>query len=83
MHGGRDKTVELLLSKAANINAEGTPYSNALHAASAKGHDKIAEVLRSEGTDTNREYGDALLAASAGGHDKVVELLLSKDVDVN
>jgi hypothetical protein len=78
--------LELLLSKGADVNAQGGQHGNALQAASLGGHDKVVELLLSKGADVNAQggqYGNALQAASLGGHDKVVELLLSKGADVN
>ncbi|KEY72966.1 hypothetical protein S7711_10190 [Stachybotrys chartarum IBT 7711] len=85
-YGGRDKIVELLLDKGANVNAEGGKYGNALYAASSEGHDKIVELLLDKGANVNAEggkYGNALYAASSEGHDKIVELLLDKGANVN
>ncbi|KFY50492.1 hypothetical protein V495_00232 [Pseudogymnoascus sp. VKM F-4514 (FW-929)] len=42
---GHDKAVELLLSKGADVNAQGGLYGQALQAASAEGYEKIVEVL--------------------------------------
>jgi ankyrin repeat protein len=39
----------VLLSKGADINAQGGYYSNALQAATSRGHDGIVEVLLSKG----------------------------------
>jgi ankyrin repeat protein len=44
---GHDKVVELLLSKGADVNAQGGFYGNALQAASADGHDKMVELWES------------------------------------
>jgi ankyrin repeat protein len=38
---GYEAVVRLLLDKEANVNGQGGYYSNALQAASAKGHDQI------------------------------------------
>ena len=80
-HGGHDKIVELLLSKGADVNAQGGKHSSVLQAASFKGHDKIVELLLSKGADVNAQggvFGSALQAVSFEGHDKIVKLLLSK-----
>ncbi|OCK73444.1 hypothetical protein K432DRAFT_280544, partial [Lepidopterella palustris CBS 459.81] len=64
----------LLLSKGADVNAQGGRYGNALQAASVGGHNKIVELLLSKGADINAqggECGNALQAASVGGHDKI------------
>ncbi|KAF2174325.1 hypothetical protein K469DRAFT_614903, partial [Zopfia rhizophila CBS 207.26] len=47
--GGHEKIVELLLSKGADVNAQGGHYGNALQAASSGGHEKIVELLLKEG----------------------------------
>ena len=63
-----------MVDKGTDVNAQGGRYRNALHAASAEGHDKIVEVLLSKGADVNApggHYGNALQAASAEGHDKI------------
>ena len=60
--------------------------NNALHVASAPGHDRVVELLPGKGADVNAQggrYGTALQAASARGHDRVIELLLGKGADVN
>ena len=63
---GNKKIVELLLSKGADINAQGGFYGNALQAAAYRGHEKIVELLLSKGADVNAQggyYGNALQAA--------------------
>ncbi|KAF2186078.1 hypothetical protein K469DRAFT_574043, partial [Zopfia rhizophila CBS 207.26] len=56
-------------------------YGTALKAASDGGHEKVVEMLLSNGADVNAQGGSyegtALQAASTRGHEKVVELLLS------
>jgi ankyrin repeat protein len=37
--------VELLLSKGADVNAQGGRHGNALQAASVEGHEKVVELL--------------------------------------
>jgi hypothetical protein len=49
----RDSWVELLLSKGANVNAQGGENGNALQAASANGHSQIVELLLSKGANFN------------------------------
>jgi hypothetical protein len=76
----------LITIKGADVNAEGGHYSNALQAVSARGHDKIVEVLLARGADINAEgghYGSALQAVSSRGYNKIIELLLSRGADVN
>jgi ankyrin repeat protein len=84
--GGLVNAVKYLLSKDADVNAQGGYYGNALQAASYRGHDRIVELLLSKDADINAQgghYGNALQAASYRGHDRIVELLLSKDADIN
>jgi hypothetical protein len=72
---------KLLLSKGADINAQGGRYGNALQAASEQGHDKIVELLLSKGADVNAQggrYGNALQTASLYGYDKIIKILLEK-----
>jgi ankyrin repeat protein len=68
--GGCTKIVELLLSKDADINAQGGKYGNTLQAGSYTGCEKIVELLLSKGAGVNAqggEYGNALQAASLRG----------------
>lgn len=81
--GNTFKTVELLLSKGANVNAQGGEYGNALQAASANGCINIVELLLSNGADVKAKggpHGTALKAAKHFGHKEVVKLLQSKSV---
>jgi len=69
--------VELLVSKGADVNAQGGHFGTALQAASSGGHEKIVELLVSKGADVNAQggyFGTALQAASFQGHEKIVEL---------
>lgn len=53
----------MLLSKGAEVNAQGGQYDNALQAASARGHGNIVDALLSKGADMNAyggDYGNAL-----------------------
>ena len=79
--GNSFKTVELLLSNGANVNAQSGKYGNALQAASAGGHFIIVELLLSNGADvkaTGGPHGTALKAAKHFGHQEVVKLLQSR-----
>ncbi|KAK1613485.1 hypothetical protein BDP81DRAFT_336975 [Colletotrichum phormii] len=83
---GRQKTVQMLFDKGADVNARGGPYGNALKAASYRGHDNIVQMLLDKGADVNAQggyYGNALQAASYRGHDNIVQMLLDKGADVN
>jgi ankyrin repeat protein len=60
-------------------------YSNALQAASFKGHEEVIDILLEEGADPNArggEFGFALQAAAFAGHDRVVRMLLENGADV-
>jgi hypothetical protein len=84
--GSLSKTVQLLLGKNANVNAQGGRYGNALQAASSRGHEQVVKLLLEKNANVNAQggyYGNALYAASEGGHEQVVKLLLEKNVDVN
>jgi ankyrin repeat protein len=77
---GHRETVKLLLSKNADVNAQGGAYGNALQAASRAGHREIVELLLSENADVSAQggfFGNALQAASYTGHREIVKLLLS------
>jgi ankyrin repeat protein len=84
--GGLRKTVQLLLERKADVNAQGGRYGNALQAASAKGHKQIVKMLLDNGAEINAqggEYGNALQAASDGGYEAVVKMLLDMGAKVN
>jgi hypothetical protein len=84
--GGLRKTVQLLLEKNADVNAQGGDYGNALYAASSRGHKEVVKLLLEKNADVNAQggdYGNALYAASSEGHKEVVKLLLEKNADVN
>ncbi|KAK3618321.1 hypothetical protein LTR56_024715 [Elasticomyces elasticus] len=60
--------------------------SQALQAASYRGHTEVVELMLTHQADVNAEgeyYGNALQAASQGGHMGVVQLLLKHQTDVN
>jgi ankyrin repeat protein len=83
---GYTKFVEVLISKGADVNAQGGHYGNALQAASAGSHEKMVQLLLDKGADVNAQgglYGNALQAASARGYEKVVQQLLDKGADVS
>ncbi|KAK7177829.1 hypothetical protein PSPO01_16121, partial [Paraphaeosphaeria sporulosa] len=70
---GHRSTVQLLLDKGAEINAQGGVYGNALQAASERGHEAIVKLLVEKGAE----------AASSRGHEAIVKLLLDKGAEVN
>ncbi|XP_078587226.1 uncharacterized protein LOC144868635 [Branchiostoma floridae x Branchiostoma japonicum] len=84
----RDGDVEAIkksLNEAVDVNMR-WHGDTALHAASAKGHDELVELLLKNGADltmTNQHGDTALHAACAGGHGKVVELLIKNGADLN
>ncbi|KAL7957112.1 pfs domain-containing protein [Trichoderma compactum] len=51
----RDKVVQMLLDKGANVDARGGKYGTALNAASSPGYDEIAQMLRDKGARTESE----------------------------
>ncbi|EAQ93238.1 hypothetical protein CHGG_01473 [Chaetomium globosum CBS 148.51] len=54
---------QILISKGADVNAQGGEYGNALQAASSGGHQEIVKLLLDKGADVNAqggEYGNAL-----------------------
>ncbi|KUL83152.1 hypothetical protein ZTR_10097 [Talaromyces verruculosus] len=83
---GHSKSVQQLLEKGAEVNAQGGRYSSALSAASFNGHVEIVQRLLEKGAEVNAQgghYGNALQAASSRGHVKIVQVLLEKGAEVN
>jgi ankyrin repeat protein len=70
---GNLSILEILLSRGANVNAQGREHGDVLQAASYQGHEKIVDLLLNK--------GNALQAASYGGHEKIVDLLLNKGAE--
>ena len=83
---GHDKSVELLLERGADVNAQGGEYGNALQAACAGGHESITRILLERGADINarsKTHGDALQCACSKGHEKIAQMLLERGANVN
>ncbi|KAE8551634.1 hypothetical protein EYB25_005524 [Talaromyces marneffei] len=83
---GHFKSVQRLLEKGAEVNAQGGRYGNALQAASFEGHIEIVQILLERGAEVNAqggEYGNALQAASLEGHVEIVQRLPEKGAEVN
>ncbi|KAJ5982086.1 hypothetical protein N7451_012186 [Penicillium sp. IBT 35674x] len=83
---GHEKTVQVLLDRGADVNAQGRYHEYPLHAACYEGHEKTVQVLLDRGADVNAqggEYGNPLQAASSRGHEKIVLVLLDRGADVN
>ncbi len=78
---GHSTVVRLLLEDYAESESEDA-MGNALHAASAAGHEAVVQLLLDNGPGASRYY-NALPAASAAGYKAVVRLLLDNGADVN
>jgi ankyrin repeat protein len=63
-----------LLNSGADVKAEGGRHGNALQIASARGGEKVVQMLLDAGADVDTqggEYGNALQVASFRGHEMV------------
>ena len=68
--------MRILLDQGADVNTQAGYFDTALLAASAKGHEKVVEMLTKRGADVKVQrgyYGNALYVASIGGYEKVVD----------
>ena len=84
--GGLVNAVKCLLSRGADVNAQGGQHGNPLQAASFSGLKQVVKLLLDKGADVNAQGGNdgnALQAAAVIGHEQVVKLLLDKGADVN
>jgi ankyrin repeat protein len=78
--------VKVFINEGVDFTAPCGPYGNALHAASAGGHESVVQQLLEKGADVNAQgghYGNALQAASFKGHEVVVQLLLEEGANIN
>jgi hypothetical protein len=75
---GREKIVELLLNRGADIHAEN---DWALHTASRNGHTEVVRLLLDRGADIHANNDWALRWASRYGHTETVKLLLDRGAE--
>ena len=55
---GHDKSVQVLVTADADVNAQGGDYGNALQAAAERGYDKVVQVLVTAGANFNTQGGE-------------------------
>lgn len=82
---GLIKTVELLLEKGADIEAEDQYRETALYKAATNGYDAVVMLLLENGADTEAKgqyWETALQKAAANEHEAVIKLLLEKGADI-
>ncbi|XP_052703932.1 uncharacterized protein LOC128180109 [Crassostrea angulata] len=82
----RDKTVQLLLNKGADINLCEKNGTGPLYIACQNGHDITVQLLLSNGADINlcKKNGTGpLYIACQNGHDSTVQLLSSYGANIN
>ena len=84
IRGGHVKSVELLITRGAEVNATST-WGTPLHLAASAGHADIARLLLERGADTNarRETLTPLHVAAIVGQTEVVRVLLDHGADIN
>ncbi|MEW8549652.1 MAG: ankyrin repeat domain-containing protein [Candidatus Thiodiazotropha endolucinida] len=83
---GRLDLVDLLISKAPQINQQSQEGWTALFYAAVRGHFQIVSALLKNGAEVNLADLDGntpLMAAAWNGHTQVAELLLNQGVDPN
>eukprot|EP00105_Crassostrea_gigas_P034772 XP_019918920.1 PREDICTED: ankyrin-3-like isoform X2 [Crassostrea gigas] len=82
----RDKTVQLLLSKGADINLCKENGASPLFIACENGYDSTVQLLLNEGADNSlcdANGASPFHIACQNGHDSTVQLLLSNGADIN
>jgi ankyrin repeat protein len=89
-HFGLCPIVQHLLARGADVNAEDSDGTMALHHAATNGHDRVVRQLLDAGaminaTCKNQAHGcrAAIHRAAANGHTAVVKQLLDSGVDIN
>ena len=86
-HIGFYKVVKVLTESGMNVNTEGGFYGKALSAASAKGHEAVANLLIQQKADVNafggRHVATALQLAAFYEWVQIVEMLIKHGADVN
>ena len=86
---GWQRMLKIILHNAADVNAQGGYFGNALQAAAYGGSKETVQLLLDAGADVHAQggqYGNALQAAAAspyGGWKETVQLLLDAGADVN
>ena len=87
-HEGFTLVAEELLRKGANVDEAGDGSKNALHLATAAGHETLVKMLLRNGADPNIVIGDsewhtALHLAAEQGHYRTVRVLLEHGSRIN
>ena len=82
---GKEKMVQFLLSKGADVHAKDLINKTALHRAAISGNNRIVDMLLEHGADINWKdsFGKtALMYAVAHGHQDMVQLLLDQGANI-